>query len=178
MRLSWHLFSLFLVAAFAIMGCKSHKNGQSVSASADHNRSEVQQASKTMPELTLRDVKGNILTSADLKGKKVFINLWATWCPPCVAEMPSIQTLFQGTNNPNAAFVLISLDDRFETAKKFASKKGYEMPIYEVVGNLPDLFNVPGIPATFVFDESGKLSFTHVGMTDYSKKRFVQMMQP
>ena len=129
--------------------------------------------------MQLRDEQGKIISLSALKGKRVFLNLWATWCPPCVAELPSIQSLYDKTGKlQDNVFLIVSLDDEFVTAKDFMKKKGYNFPIYEVVGNMPELFNVPGIPATFVFDKKGALNFSHIGMNDYSKRRFVQMMEP
>lgn len=167
------LFFLSLFGWLTISACHSRQRND------EHVVSETSGNSKALPAMQLRDLSGNMISSDQLSGKKVFINLWATWCPPCIAEMPSIQKLYDKTNqNNDVAFVMISLDDDFNTARKFAQKKGYNLPIYELVGNTPDLFNVPGIPATFVFDQQGKMLFSHVGMADYSKPRFVQMLKP
>lgn len=119
---------------------------------------------------------GDQVSLSSFKGKKVFVNLWATWCGPCVSEMPSIQQLYSNTNNENAEFVMISFDNDFETAKAWIKRKGFTMPVYAVQGDLPELFNVSGIPTTFIFNEEGMLVFRITGSEDYSKPKFANML--
>ena len=131
---------------------------------------------KTLPEMSLVAVDGSEVRLSSLKGKKLFVNLWATWCPPCVAEMPSIQKLYAKTDRSQSEFVLISFDRNFETAKEWAKRKQLDIPVYAVSGELPSLFNVDGIPTTFIFDETGKLVFKQTGSDDYSSNKFVQLL--
>ncbi len=129
-----------------------------------------------LPEMELIAADGSKIQLSSFKGKKVFVNLWATWCPPCVAEMPSIQELYTKTNNSNTAFVMISFDKDFETAKNWLNQKGLVLPVYAANGELPDIFNVQGIPSTFIFDQDGQLVFKQTGADDYSKAKFVNML--
>ncbi|NLZ95848.1 MAG: TlpA family protein disulfide reductase, partial [Bacteroidales bacterium] len=76
--------------------------------------------------LTLMDENGNTLSLADFKGKPIFLNMWATWCPPCIAEMPNINKLHNEMGN-DVAFVMVSLDDDFETAKAFNTRRGFDL---------------------------------------------------
>lgn len=131
---------------------------------------------KSLPEMSLVAADGSSIQLSSMKGKKVFVNLWATWCPPCVAEMPSIQQLYSTSANEGAEFVLISFDKDFETAKAWIRKKGLNLPVYAVEGELPELFNVDGIPSTFIFNEEGKLIFRQTGSEDYSKSKFAEML--
>jgi thiol-disulfide isomerase/thioredoxin len=131
---------------------------------------------KMLPEMALITDDGKTIQLSSLKGKKVFVNLWATWCPPCVAEMPSIQQLYATTGNNGTEFVMISFDKNFETAKKWVKQKGLDLPVYAVNGDLPELFNVEGIPSTFIFDEEGKLIYRITGSEDYSKSKFINML--
>ena len=133
-------------------------------------------AKKVLPEMTLVGANGETIDLQSLKGKKVFVNLWATWCPPCVSEMPSIQQLYNKTSGGNTAFVLISFDKNFATAKNWIRQKNYSLPIYAPAGDLPDLFQVNGIPTTFIFDEKGELIFSQTGSENYSSSRFVNML--
>jgi thiol-disulfide isomerase/thioredoxin len=131
---------------------------------------------QSLPEMALVASDGSKVQLSSLKGKKVFVNLWATWCPPCVAEMPSIQKLYNQTNREQSEFVLISFDKNFETAKEWVKRKQLDIPVYAVSGELPPLFEVGGIPTTFIFDENGNLVFQQTGSDDYSKQKFVQML--
>jgi thiol-disulfide isomerase/thioredoxin len=78
----------------------------------------------------------------------VFVNLWATWCPPCRAEIPSIETLADKVDKNSAVFIMLSLDENFEVAKKFAKAENLQIPVYYPAERLPALFKTEGIPAT------------------------------
>ena len=123
---------------------------------------------KVLPQFTVLDASGKSVDLQSFKGKKVFVNLWATWCPPCRAEMPSIEKLYSAANKENAAFVMLSLDNDFETAKKYVQEKDLNLPIYYPAGDLPDLFAVNGIPTTFIFNEEGELVEQREGSDDYN----------
>lgn len=122
---------------------------------------------------SLRNVTdGKDVNLSSLKGKVLFVNVWATWCPPCVGEMPSIETLHsQFADRDDVAFVLASVDDSAETAKGFAVKKGMKAPIYHARGPMPADLRTEGIPATFIVAKDGTLRYKHVGGFDWSGER-------
>ncbi len=130
----------------------------------------------SLPAAQLLNTKGEVIDLSSFKGKKVFVNLWATWCPPCVAEMPSIQELYNQTRQTNTEFVILSLDKNFEIAQQWARQKNYDLPLYYASGELPEALQVTGIPTTFIFDEAGNLIFNHVGSENYSRQKFVNML--
>lgn len=119
----------------------------------------------------LIDVEGNVVSLADFKGKVIFMNLWATWCPPCIAEMPSIKKLKEYMGD-NAAFVMVSLDKDFDKAKAFNTRKNYNFSIYAPAQNLPEMYQSSSIPTTYIIDAKGNLRMIHKGMADYSTKDF------
>jgi len=129
--------------------------------------------------LKLMDRNGKIVTLEDLKGKVIFMNFWATWCPPCIAEMPSIDKLHEDMGK-DVEFVMLSLDDDFEKAKQFDDKKGYDLPIYTLAGELPAMYQSSAIPTTYIIDAKGNLALTHKGMADYSDpeiKKFLESLK-
>jgi thiol-disulfide isomerase/thioredoxin len=121
--------------------------------------------------LKLIDKDGNTRSLEEFKGKVIFLNFWATWCPPCIAEMPSIDKLHEEMGD-EVAFVLLSFDDDFERAKAFDKRKGYDLPIYAVASNLPAMFQSTALPTTYIIDAEGNLALTHKGMADYETKDF------
>ncbi|MGY8914260.1 MAG: TlpA family protein disulfide reductase [Flavobacteriales bacterium] len=125
--------------------------------------------------LQLMDKEGNSKSLAALKGKVIFLNFWATWCPPCIAEMPSIDKLHEEMGN-EVAFVMVSLDQDFEKAKAFDKRKGYDLPIYAPASNLPPMYQSSAIPTTFIIDADGNLVLTHEGMADYSDQEFKEFL--
>lgn len=125
--------------------------------------------------LKLIDREGNITSLAELKGKVIFLNFWATWCPPCIAEMPSIDKLHEEMGD-EVAFVMLSLDEDFEKAKSFDKRKGYDLPIYALASKLPPLYQSSAIPTTYIIDDEGYLAMTHKGMADYSDPEFKKFL--
>lgn len=123
----------------------------------------------------LIDEDGNSKSLADLKGKVIFINFWATWCPPCIAEMPSISKLHQEMGD-DIAFVMLSFDKDFETAKAFNKRKGYNLPIYSLGSNLPSMFQSSALPTTYIIDAEGYLVLTHKKMADYNNRKFKKFL--
>ncbi|WP_456866130.1 TlpA family protein disulfide reductase [Galbibacter sp. BG1] len=121
--------------------------------------------------LKLTDRDGNVHSLEEFNGKVIFLNFWATWCPPCVAEMPSIDKLHEEMGD-DVPFVLLSFDDDFEKAKAFDKRKGYDLPIYAPASNLPVMFQLSALPTTYVIDAKGNLALTHKGMADYSDPEF------
>jgi len=122
-------------------------------------------------EIRLIDADGKITTLADLKDKVIFLNYWATWCPPCIAEMPSIHKLHQEMGN-EVAFILLSFDKDFETAKRFNQRKGYNLPIYTLASNLPAMLQSSELPTTYVIDKDRNIALTHKGMANYNNSDF------
>lgn len=121
--------------------------------------------------LLLTSLDGQSVHLADLKGKTIFINFWATWCPPCVAEMPDVENLFQEMGD-EVVFVMISLDKDPKKAIDFVAKKGFEMPVYFLDSGLPSIYNVSSIPTTYVISPAGEIVLTRHGMAKYNTDDF------
>lgn len=135
---------------------------------------ESSSSSKSIPadfSLQLIDAYGNFTTLEEMKGKVIFINFWATWCPPCIAEMPSIDKLHKEMGD-DVAFVILSVDQDFEKAKAFDKRKGYNLPIYAPAGQLPEMYQASSLPTTYIIDAKGNLALTHKGMADYNDDNF------
>ena len=100
-----------------------------------------------------------------LKGKVVFLNIWATWCPPCVAEMPNIHSLYKKVDPDKIAFVMLSVDEGgMEKVKKFIDKKGFTFPVYMPANQFPQEFYSNAIPTTFIISQEGKIVAKQEGM--------------
>jgi len=145
---------------------------------AEVRNNEKNDDKASMPNLTkadlnlkLIDAEGKTRSLKEFKGKVIFLNFWATWCPPCIAEMPSIDELHEEMGD-EVAFVMLSFDDDFEKAKDFDKRKGYDLPIYAPASNLPEMFQSSSLPTTYIIDAAGNLALTHKGMADYSDQDF------
>ncbi|WP_455169037.1 TlpA family protein disulfide reductase [Aegicerativicinus sediminis] len=126
--------------------------------------------------LKLIDDKGNITSLGNFREKVIFLNLWATWCPPCLAEMPNIAKLHEEVKD-EVVFVMLSLDQDFNKAIDFNNRKGFNLPIYTPGSALPQQFQSSStIPTTYVIDANGNLVLTHKGMANYSTEEFKEFL--
>lgn len=127
--------------------------------------------------MNLINSKGERVAMEELRGKVIFLNIWATWCPPCVAEMPGINKLYKDVDKDKVAFIMLSVDQDFQKALDFNSRKGYDFEVYAPAGGLPSLYQSSSIPTTYVIDANGKLVLTHTGMGDYNTKKFREFLK-
>jgi thiol-disulfide isomerase/thioredoxin len=123
------------------------------------------QTPQDLPEFQLQDLDGNMLSSSDWKGKVVLLNFWATWCPPCRAEIPDLIKL-QEKYRDQLVIVGISEDEGpIDEVKKFVADSGMNYPVAMSSVELRKLFRgVVVLPTTFVIDPDGKLQQRHAGM--------------
>jgi thiol-disulfide isomerase/thioredoxin len=170
-----------LVFTLVIASCTNSNTEENKVASTEQQQNTVDSntaaGSEMLPSFSVQDINGKVVDLQSLKGKKLFVNLWASWCPPCKREMPSIEKLYSTVDTNKVKFLLVSFDDNFEKAKKYVSSKKLKLPIYYPVQNPPALFNVDGIPATFIFDESGELIKRIEGSEDYDTPEYKTLFQ-
>lgn len=112
---------------------------------------------------------------SQFKGKVVFINNWASWCPPCIAEMPSIQNLKNNLKDENIVFVMVSYDDRPEKARQFIQKKNFDFEVYFPGSAYP--FHTESIPATFILDKQGNVVASHTGMANFDNPELIKKIK-
>lgn len=127
--------------------------------------------------MNLINAKGERVSMEQFRGKVIFINLWATWCPPCIAEMPGINSLYKEVEEEDVVFLMLSLDDKFEKAKRFKEKKGFDFEVYQAEGDIPQMYYSQSIPTTFLINAKGELALTHTGMADYNTAEFKEFIR-
>lgn len=127
---------------------------------------------------TVSDLKDERLDINALRGKVIFLNLWATWCGPCRAEMPSIQELYDSVDHNKVAFVMLSIDNPEQQAKveRYIKDKQFSFPVYMPSSELPKLLKVRSIPTTFVIGVDGKVKLKHAGTANYATKDFREFL--
>ncbi|HEY9001666.1 MAG TPA: TlpA disulfide reductase family protein [Mucilaginibacter sp.] len=130
------------------------------------------------PAMVVQTVDGKTIDLQQQKGKVVFINFWATWCPPCRAEMPSVNDFYlKVKNDPNIVFLSVDVDNRLSNSSAFMKTQGYRIPVYG--GNLdglPTAFYSGTIPTTLVIDKSGLVVFNHAGKASYDGDEFAKFV--
>lgn len=127
---------------------------------------------------SVKDENGSIINTKDLKGKVVFINFWASWCPPCRAEFPSIQKFYEKyKDNPGIVFITVNLDDDPELGKKYLKKENFTIPFLTPENSyIPQEYFGGSLPTTVILDKSGVKRLTHTGMADYSTQSFFEQI--
>jgi len=125
---------------------------------------------------TIQSLNGQDFKMIDTKGKVVFLNFWATWCPPCVAEMPSIQRLHEKLKDDGVVFVCVSNEETSKVSQ-FVKEKGLTFPIYTIRGTPPDVFKTRGIPATFILSPEGKIAYKHIGSAKWDDERSIDFIK-
>lgn len=120
------------------------------------------------------DFDGNVIELSQLQGKPVFINFWATWCPPCIAELPSLNNLYN-LYKDKAYFLFISNEDP-EEILSFMNKKGYSLPLYALAGPTPDIFETATIPTTYIIGKGGRLVVYKTGAAKWDSRKMVKLM--
>jgi thiol-disulfide isomerase/thioredoxin len=124
------------------------------------------------------DGEGKTSTTADLKGKVVFINFWASWCPPCRAEMPSLENLYQKLkDNSNFVFLFINEDDDRSKGLKYLEANDFTIPFYQASGNVPAEIFSGSLPTTIVLNKKGKVVLKHSGMARYDTQDFMSQLK-
>lgn len=117
----------------------------------------------------LRDLNGVEQDFVETKGKVVFVNLWATWCPPCIAEFQSVQDLYDDYKE-EIVFLLVS-DESPSVINNFLDKKGYEIQIFNPLTNYPSDFNPTSIPRTYIIDKSGYIVVDKKGAANWNSEK-------
>lgn len=173
------LFIPISILALILSACSANNESDSskVTASEQIGMHEGKSDVTTLPAFNMFNAAGKIVSLESFKGKKIFVNLWASWCPPCRREMPSIEKLYQSVDTNKVAFVLLSLDDQFEKGRKYISSKKFALPFYYPSEDLPSIFRVEGIPATFIFNENGALIKRVDGSDDYNTKYYKTLLK-
>ncbi|MCM4160682.1 TlpA family protein disulfide reductase [Antarcticibacterium flavum] len=127
-------------------------------------------------QLQLLNSEGEEVNLEEFRGKVIFMNLWATWCPPCIVEMPDIENLYRDLKDEDIVFIMLSLDHKFQKAVDFVEKNNYSFEIYETVKGMPDMYITQSIPTTFVINAEGELVLTHIGMGDFDTAEFREFL--
>ena len=120
---------------------------------------------------TLKDLNDKEHNLADYKGKFVFLNFWATWCPPCRAEMPSMQKMYETWDQSKYVLIAVNSGETKKHVKKFAEENGYTFPILlDKDSKIARQFNIRGIPTTFIIGKDGQVLEKIVGSREWTAK--------
>ena len=121
------------------------------------------------PDFQLPDVNGKMVSLSAQKGHPVLINFWATWCPPCIEEMPSMEELARSIQNTDVRMFAISVDENWDLVRRFFAAGTKMGVLLDVSKEVPKKFGTEKYPETFLIDASGKVRHYFINKRDWSK---------
>ncbi|HET8687547.1 MAG TPA: redoxin family protein [Methanosarcina sp.] len=122
-------------------------------------------AGMKMPDFTLKDIHGTPVRLSDYRGKTVLINTWATWCPPCRAEMPYLNAFYQQQRSKNFEILAINAGESQSLAASFAGDNGMKFPVLlDPDEKLMDQLSIHDFPTSILVGKDGLVKTVHVGM--------------
>ncbi|WP_400073406.1 TlpA family protein disulfide reductase [Zobellia russellii] len=124
---------------------------------------------------SVRTLDGKNITLGVGKNKVTFISYWATWCPPCIAEMPSIQKLYDDYGD-KVNFILLTNEEP-EVITKFLHKKEFNLPVYIPKMSAPEALFEKSIPTNYIIDKEGTIVVKETGSTDWNSKNTREILE-
>ncbi len=127
--------------------------------------------------MTFRKENGELLNLSESKGKVYFINFWASWCPPCRAEMPSINNLASKIENKDKiSFIMVDVDNKMDASVKYMKKYSFNLQVYSSVSPIPEQIFNGTLPTTLIIGPDGNIVFYHTGMADYNTTEMINFL--
>lgn len=146
-----------------------------LSCSGKHpNPSATEHAPESIVEkIKLKDLNGQPIDLAQYRGKTVFINFWATWCGPCIKEMPSIERVKNILKNGNIEFLAASNED-VDQIQSFIAKRNVNLHFVQLQ-NLEEL-GIPALPVTYIISSKGELAFSETGYREWDTPSNIELL--
>lgn len=164
---------LFLALIAGLTSCIS-KNDENGEQDAVIEAPAVQPSSG----VAFTRLDGQHVDLSALAGKVVVLNFWATWCPPCIREMPSLQAFYNKyQTSPHVEFLVVEVDNKPDLAQSFVEKNNFTFPVYSPAGMIPEAFLGQAIPTTVILNKKGEISYRHEGMSDFMAHDFLNLFE-
>ena len=165
------LVLLLAVSALACRALSARRQPESVPvAEVGSGESDIGSSAELVqyaPDFTMLDADGNVVRLSDFTGTPVLVNFWATWCPPCRAELPAFDVAFQ-TYGSSIQFLMVDLADGVQetekSARAFVAENGYTFPVYyNTDGSAVSAYRLYAVPQTVAIDAEGRIVRSHTG---------------
>jgi thiol-disulfide isomerase/thioredoxin len=169
---------LFIILSIAVIcgafySVQSFSNSNSNTSGVKINENAVKIKAA---DFRLKDLDGKEVSLSDFRGKNVYLNFWATWCPPCKAEMPDIEKLYDETKDSNLVILAVNLGEGSSTVKTFVDNNKYNFRILlDTDKDAAAKYNISAIPSSFFIDKNGNIISKKIGtMTLEEMKAYVK----
>jgi peroxiredoxin len=138
---------------------------------------QILEPRRKVPDFSLQDLDGKTVTLKEFRGKVVFLNFWATWCPPCREEMPAMQKIYTELQDKGLVMLAINFMETPNTIRPFVKEHKLTFPILLDSGTVMVSFGVLGLPATYLIDRQGKAAARALGGRDWSNQESLRMIR-
>lgn len=130
------------------------------------------------PDIELTNSNNDKLKLSGLRGSVVFVNFWATWCPPCIDEMPSIERLSRYlAGNSKFKIVTIFYNDDMNKVLRYMKEMNYTFPVYlDSGGDAAEKFGITGVPETYIIDKKGILRNKVIGPSEWDSPYVIEAL--
>jgi thiol-disulfide isomerase/thioredoxin len=171
MKLTWKMISniLFIIALSLVIYPKSRAWIMRQIAFSPSIENVEQRAILTNYNWKLKGINTVDYDFTEAQHKVVIINFWATWCPPCIAEMPSLQDLYNDYKD-QVVFVFVTSEGT-EKVTPFMDKNNYNLPIYNMMSREPDLLSTQSIPTTYLINKKGEIVIKKTGAANWNSTK-------
>lgn len=130
---------------------------------------------RAAPEFTLKTLEGESVSLSQLRGKVVFLNFWASWCPPCRAEMPSMNRLNEVFADREFVMLAVNVEQDRGVVEAFLAKLPHDFTVLlDLKGEAQNLYQVFRFPETFLIDKEGRIVERFIGARDWSAVEFLK----
>ncbi len=163
-RLLFAAVALLVLQALAVLVYRSVENGRGASSEAPF-RHEVIKGGPILPEISLVRSNGTQLPARDLRGQRVLLHFWATWCPPCREELPALLRL--GQEHRHLRVIAVAVDRDWATLRRFFGGTIPPDVVRDPSGLLVKHYRVGGLPDTYLLDRSGAAKVRFAGARDW-----------
>ncbi len=127
----------------------------------------AQPAGQIAPDFTLKTLDGETVSLSDFRGKVVMVNFWASWCPPCVAELPTIYQFYQTHQADGFVVLAVNAQENPDTVSGFISRQGYTFPVLLDPDSVAaDEYGIRALPTSFFLNKNGEIQYVHRGEID------------
>jgi len=127
-------------------------------------------------DFSLTDLNGNKVSLKDYQGKVIMLNFWATWCPPCREEMPSMEEMNREMKGKNFVMLAVNVQEKESTVKSFVDKFKYTFPvIIDEKAEAAARYQIRSIPTTYIIDTKGKIAGAYIGGRDWNTAEVIRV---
>jgi peroxiredoxin len=159
-----NLLCLTLLSCLMLFGCGGDSSFEGQLLPPDKRPEAI--------DVTFRDLEGKSVSMRQSRGRVVILNFWATWCPSCAEEMPSMNGLYTRFKDSGLIMFAVSIDKDWQRVTDFMKRNRYTLPVYrDPAREAMEVYGVRGIPTTFIIDKKGRVAQKITGPIDWLKPR-------